>query len=75
MTEYMCDINPNPLFDDADELSYPAETSPSNSPQVELQPTLQQPSGVAAPRRSSRANKNVPPERYTADAFRKYATV
>jgi hypothetical protein len=68
------DINPNPLFDDTDESSYPVETAPSTSPQVELQPILQQPSGVPAPRRSSRSNKNVPPERYTEDAFRKYAT-
>jgi hypothetical protein len=58
--------SPNPLFGIDDDAASPTA--------VELQPTLQQPSGIPGPRRSSRANKNVPPDRYTEDAFRKYAT-
>jgi hypothetical protein len=59
-------LNPNPLFETADESASPDT--------AETQPAPQQPSGIPGPRRSGHTNKNVPPDRYTDDAFRKYAT-
>jgi hypothetical protein len=54
-------LNPNPLFETDDESAFPDASDP--------QPALQLPSGIPGPRHSSRTNKNVPPDRYTDDAF------